>query len=128
MLTVYTDGSADVKSGDGGWGFIAIEQVKNITHEFHINGKVKNTTNNRMELQAVIEAITMFSHFKSFTIHSDSQLTINCAQKLWKRNKNTDLWEAYDKVAFNKEIRYVKVKAHSGNHYNELVDKLASYK
>jgi len=77
-----------------------------------------------MELQAVIEGLK-FSQNKEYTIYTDSQLTMNCARGTWKRKQNLDLWRQYDKVSLNKELKYVYVKAHNGDEYNELVDKLA---
>jgi len=118
-LTIYTDGSCSGKTG--GWGAIAL-----CPQEVTISGHDPNTTNNRMELTAVIEALKRFPDRKAFLVYSDSQLTINCAQKLWKRNKNLDLWEEYDRIAKNKTIKFEWVKAHNGDYYNEKVNTLAN--
>ena len=77
-----------------------------------------------MELQAVIEGLK-FAQNKEYTIYTDSQLTMKCAKGIWKRKENLDLWKEYDKVSKNKRLNYVYVKAHNGDEYNELVDKMA---
>ena len=123
MIEIYTDGSCINTSG--GWAFIMI--LNDI--EYHISGGEKNTTNNRMELQAVIESLTFQVDFeyeiKTYKIYTDSQLTLNCAKGVWKRKANLDLWKIYDEISRGKEIQWEWVKAHNGNPYNELVDKLA---
>lgn len=120
-LTIYTDGSCSPNPGKGGWGFIAL-----LTDcELHINGGDRHTTNNIMEMTAVIEALRYFDRMKKFHIYSDSLYVINCAQGKWQRKKNTDLWKKYDTYSKGKDIIFEWVKGHNGNHYNELVDKLA---
>lgn len=121
MVTIYTDGSCMPNPGPGGWGFISLQP----SAEYHVSGGEAKSTNNRMELVAVIEAIDFHPDYKELTIYSDSLLTINCAQGLWKRKKNRDLWAEFDQVSKGKKITFKKVKAHNGDHYNELVDKLA---
>ena len=120
-LTIYTDGSCSPNPGIGGWGFISI--LPDV--EFHINGGKEYTTNNQMELQAVIEALSFHSEESSFLIYSDSMYVINCAQGKWARKKNSDLWVVYEEVSLGKNIEYVWVKGHFGDEYNEKVDKLA---
>ena len=120
-LTLYTDGSCSPNPGKGGWGVIALFP----DCEIHLNGTDNQTTNNLMELTAVIEGLKYFNHEKEFLIYSDSLYVINCANGLWKRTKNKELWEEYDTVSANKKITFVWVKGHNGDHYNELVDKLA---
>jgi ribonuclease HI len=119
MIRVYTDGSCRNKSG--GWGFISID----IDCEFHISGGERNTTNNRMELQAVIEAVKFHKCNKQILIVTDSEWTMKGCQGINKRNKNLDLFEIYDRVSRHKIIRWEKVKAHSGDKYNDIVDELA---
>lgn len=119
MLNIYTDGSC--KNNNGGWGFIVLRKNK----IYEVSGFCKNTTNNRMELIAVIEAIK-FCREKRILIHSDSKYVINCAQKIWKRKKNIDLWNLYDNIIINKNIKYKWVKAHNNNFWNEKVDKIAN--
>jgi len=105
----------------GGWGFISIEN----NEEWHVSGGELNTTNNRMELKAVIEALQCCDHYNDFHIFSDSMYVINCASGKWKRKKNIDLWEEYSRSSHGKNIKFTWVKGHSGDKYNELVDKLA---
>jgi len=122
-MIVYTDGSALGNPGEGGWGFVAI--IDEYT-EFWIDGSEDNTTNNRMELNAVIEFLSYFPLEKEIIIYSDSLYVINCASGIWKRKKNIDLWNKYEKVLGNRPIKWTKVKGHSGDRYNDIVDKLAT--
>ena len=122
MLKIYTDGSClKNPNGPGGWALCILENEK----EFYLCGNEKSTTNNRMELKAVIEGISCIKENQECIIYSDSQLTINCASNIWKRKANIDLWEDYEKVSKNKKIKFEWVKAHNKNHYNEIVDKIA---
>jgi ribonuclease HI len=122
-LTIYTDGSCSPNPGKGGWAFIALLP----DCEVHFNGKDEKTTNNIMEMTAVIQALKEFSHTKNFLIYTDSMYVINCAQGKWQRKKNVELWKEYDTCSQGKDIIFSWVKGHSGNTYNELVDKLAKY-
>ena len=116
---IYTDGSC--RNSIGGYAFIIIKS----NYELSWSDKVLNTTNNRMELTAVIEALKCLQPHEPCDVYSDSQWVINCAQKLWKRNKNLDLWEQYDSVSKHHDIQFIWVKGHSGNVYNERCDKMA---
>lgn len=112
--------------GKGGWAFIVVDSTQ--TTVLHQDGGYDpNSTNNRMELTAIIKAIEYVKMFniQSIRIHSDSQLSINCATGVWKRKLNMDLWEVYDSVAKNMRIEYVKVLAHSTDKFNNAVDLLA---
>ena len=120
-LVIYTDGSCSPNPGPGGWGFISI--LPDV--EFHINGGERNTTNNKMELTAVIEALKFHSDTFSFVIYSDSKYVINCAKGKWKRKKNLSLWERYNKVSKGRKVMFEWVRGHSGDMYNEKVDFLA---
>jgi ribonuclease HI len=123
MVSIYTDGSClKNPNGPGGWAFVIIEEDGYLILD---SGNEISTTNNRMELKAVIEAIKNINNKEQYTIYSDSQLTINCAEGKWKKKSNLDLWEDYDKYSKNKNIKYEWVKGHDGNRYNELVDKIA---
>jgi ribonuclease HI len=122
-MFLYTDGSCLFNpGGPGGWAVCIIE---NNGTEFYLSGSEKSTTNNRMELTAIIEAISCIKDNQECTIYTDSQLCINCATGKWKKKKNLDLWEQYGNLSKNKNINFVWVKGHSGNKYNEIVDKLA---
>jgi ribonuclease HI len=120
-ITIYTDGSCSPNPGKGGWAYLAL--YKN--EEISVYGGDKYTTNNIMELTAVIEAIKDFTEDKYFHIYSDSLYVIKCAQGEWKKIKNLELWNEYDKYSKNKDILYTWVKGHNGDKYNEIVDKLA---
>lgn len=120
-VKVYTDGSCSPNPGPGGWGFIYFKKDT----IFYVKGGESYTTNNRMELMSVLEALKFDSTDKKIVIYSDSQLTINCAKRVFKRNVNIDLWEQFDILSKGREIEWIKVKAHSGDEYNEKVDQLA---
>lgn len=122
-LTIYTDGSCSPNPGKGGWAYIAL--LENLQIE-NYGGSI-HTTNNIMEMTAVIEALKDFKDTQKFKIYSDSLYVINCAKKIWKRNKNIELWNEYDTLSKNKEITFIWVKGHNGDIYNEMVDKLAKY-
>ena len=124
MIEIYTDGSC-IKNpnGPGGYGVIMIDNEK---REWHLSDYDGCTTNNRMELKAVIEGIKLLEKGdKICKVYSDSKLTINCCSGIWKRKANLDLWKEYDDVSKGKSIDFVWIKAHNGNYYNELVDKMA---
>ena len=126
---VYTDGSC-IKDKKGGVGIVITLNDK-IVYEF--SKGYSNTTNNRMELTAIIIALmSVKKNINSLEIISDSQWALNCAQKLWKRKKNLDLWEVFDKEfertqkLVNTPIKFSWVKGHNSNIFNEEADKLAN--
>ena len=120
MSSIYTDGSSLKNPGPSGWSFCVLEN----NEEFFLSGGEEHSTNNRMELQAIIQALK-YVKGTEYILYSDSNLTINCAKKIWKRKSNIDLWDIYDEVIKNKKIDYIWIKAHNGNKYNEIVDKLS---
>ena len=122
-IDIYTDGSCiSNPNGPGGWAYIIVE-----TDGFLLvdSGGEISTTNNRMELKAIIEVLKIIDNKEEYLIISDSQLTINCATGKWKRKANLDLWSEYDKYIKEKKVMFEWVKAHNGNKYNEMVDKIA---
>ncbi len=134
MLKIWTDGSCLGNPGPGGWAFLATDG-KNIAER---SGGEKNTTNNRMELMAVLRALTAARRHSAVEIHTDSQYVKNGMMswmKNWKRNnwrtadkkpvKNQDLWMALDEISSNTDIHWVWVKGHAGEEFNERVDTLA---
>lgn len=134
MLKIWTDGSCLGNPGPGGWAFIATDG-KNVAERY---GNEKDTTNNRMELTAVLNAIRAAQKHDEFEIHTDSQYVKNGMQKWlknWKKNnwrtadkkmvKNQDLWILLDEISSQKRIHWVWVRGHDGEEFNERVDNLA---
>ena len=124
MVKIYTDGAYAPSRNKGGWAFVVIKDNKKIHSSFF--GE-ENTTNNRMEIQAVIEAIIWAKENKltKIEIFTDSMYVIGTMSKNWKRNKNHDLWEILDELVLNMTISWNHVKGHEGDKYNELCDALA---
>ena len=131
---IYTDGACIGNPGSGGWAAIIIEP----TGEREIVGYEKSTTNNRMELKAVIEALKEIEVNSQVFLFSDSKYVIDGITKWiknWKINdwkttnkkeiKNLDLWMDLDKLTSKFKITWNWVKAHSTSEYNNKVDKLA---
>lgn len=121
MINVYTDGAYSSKLNQGGLAIVVIKDNK-IIAEF--NKTYRNTTNNRMELLAVIIAIESLKKYNNITIFTDSMYVIGCATLGWKKNKNKDLWNRFDKLN-TKNIKFIHVKGHSDNIYNNRCDYLA---
>jgi ribonuclease HI len=119
-IIIYTDGSCLGNPGPSGWCFCLFENNK----QWVVSGSEISSTNNRMELTAIIEALK-FTENTNCVIYTDSQLCLNCATNKWRRKSNLDLWDLYNNASENKKIKWVWVKAHNGNKYNELVDKIA---
>lgn len=129
MIIAYTDGSCLQNTNNGGYGCVIFPNG-NVGKEdrIEISGSVKNTTNNRMELRAVIEVLAYFGKNCDILVYSDSMYVINCAKGVWKRKKNKDLWKKYDKNIIGKNINFIWVKGHSDNFWNNRADHLATSK
>ncbi|HEY8421448.1 MAG TPA: ribonuclease HI [Thermoclostridium sp.] len=136
-VEIYTDGACSGNPGKGGWGVILI--YKGIEKE--LSGFEEQTTNNRMELKAVIEGLKALKEPCSVKLYSDSAYVINAFQQGWiddwKKNgwsrgekkeelKNADLWQELDRLIQKHRIQWIKVKGHSDNEYNNRCDKLAT--
>ena len=134
MLKIWTDGSCLGNPGPGGWAFVATDGI----HTAYKSGGENNTTNNRMELMAVLRAVRAAHRHSEIEIHTDSQYVKNGMTtwlKNWKRNnwrtadkkpvKNQDLWQELDQAAQNIKIHWVWVKGHAGEEFNEKCDELA---
>lgn len=119
---IYTDGSCVPNPGPGGWAFTLLEHDE----QWSMSGSHPSSTNNRMELQAVIESLE-FAQGNEYVLYTDSQLTMKCAIGEWKRKSNLDLWTNFDSALRGRKIHWKWVKAHNGDKYNELVDDLARY-
>ena len=128
---IYTDGSCIPNPGPGGWAY-EIRKADNQTKVSDRSGSDPSTTNNKMELTAVIKALNDDKVEKKsiVNIKSDSQLIINTMTKNWKKKENKELWNELDEIIFNKQLKmeWEWVKAHAGNEGNEIVDKQANQK
>ena len=135
MIKIYTDGACKGNPGIGGWGAIIMQNEKNI----ELFGGENETTNNRMELMAVIMALKEISSNLELTIYTDStyvQKGISEWIKNWKVNnwrssskkpvKNKDLWIELDESVGSRKINWEWVKGHAGNEGNEKADELAN--
>ena len=131
MIEIYTDGSCRGNPGPGGYGVV----MKYGTYRKELSAGFKRTTNNRMELMAVIVAL---KHLKTndvpITLYSDSKYVIDSINKRWvytweKKNfvgrKNSDLWRMFLRLNQGMNITYKWVKGHAGNTENERCDTLA---
>lgn len=142
-IDVYTDGACSGNPGRGGWAFVIVEKDKSI---YEKSGAEAETTNNRMEMQAVIEALEEVHSQKlldmDITIYTDSSYVKNGITewiKKWKKNgwrsssnslvKNQDLWLLLDSLVSScSSLSWKWVKGHAGNKFNEMCDSLASMK
>lgn len=136
-LEVYTDGSCNNKNGFGGWGFVMFPTGKE-EQVIRRNQGFSETTNNRMEMLGVIEALKLVPDaVMMVNIHSDSRYVIDGITKWihkWVRDnalddmKNADLWKQMYELVHERSllhVRFIWVKGHAGNKWNEEADKLA---
>lgn len=142
-LRIYTDGACSGNPGPGGWAMVFNKADSCQTY----SGYELETTNNRMELMAVVEALKQIRKeedelnvqgYDEVELYSDSAYVVNAINGHWIDNwkangwktkrgenvKNVDLWKELDATLL-KSVKFIKVKGHSGNTFNELVDKLA---
>ena len=134
-VTVYTDGSAIGNPGPGGYGVVLLSGK----HRKELSGGFRLTTNNRMEILAVIIALEAFNQACRVTIHSDSRYVVDAMAKGWARkwrangwmrNKsgralNPDLWERLLEAAAHHDVEFRWVRGHTGVAENERADRLA---
>ncbi len=128
-ITIYTDGSSLGNPGAGGYCAI----ISYGEHEVIVKGSEKNTTNNRMELLAVIEGVKALKESCEIAVISDSTYVVkginewlsNWIKKSFRDVKNPDLWKMYLEVSKNHKVKCTWVKAHAGHHFNERCDQLA---
>ena len=134
-VIMYTDGACSGNPGVGGYGIVLI--YNDIKKEF--SGVNPDTTNNRMEVTAVIEGLKKLKEPCNVTVYTDSAYTMNTFSEGWLENwkinnwktankkpvKNCDLWQELLSLMEIHNVSWVKVKGHSDNEYNNLCDKLA---
>ena len=121
-ITFYTDGSCLGNPGPGGWAYL--KQDRHGTSED--SGGEPDTTNNRMELTAAIEALkSLPAQPRQVVIYSDSQLLIKTMTEGWKRKANLDLWKDLDRLAALHQVSWRWVRGHDGHPENERADQLA---
>ncbi len=132
-VKIYTDGSCEPNPGDGGWAALLIYPDRQIP----LSGAQADTTNNRMELTAAVEALRALPERSRVEMFTDSEYLKkgitewmpNWRARSWKRKggklANVDLWKALDQALGHHEVFWHWVKAHASNKYNNQVDRLA---
>ena len=138
-VEIFTDGACRGNPGPGGWGALLRTEVAGETTEKILSGAEPETTNNRMELMAAIEALRALKQPCRVSLTTDSQYVRQGITQWisgWKRNgwktaakkpvKNQDLWMALDEALANHEVEWHWVKGHSGHPENELADETAN--
>jgi ribonuclease HI len=134
-VEIYTDGACRGNPGPGGWGVLLIAGK----HRKTMHGGEQETTNNRMELTAAIEALNALNGSRNVVLHTDSKYVMhgitewmdNWKARGWKTSakkpvKNKDLWQALDEAVRRHDIEWKWVKGHDGDPGNEAADELAN--
>ena len=136
-LVAYTDGACSGNPGPGGWGAVLLAfDGDEIVKRKELNGGAAETTNNRMELQAAIEALNALERPSKITVVTDSVYVKDGINKWihgwkakgWKKKgglKNVELWQALDEATQRHDIVWEWIKGHAGHEHNERADELA---
>ena len=126
-IIIYADGACrgnQFTENIGAYGIVLLykDHMKTLKQAF------KNTTNNKMEITAIIEALKAVKNYDLYTeVYTDSQYVVCTLNDGWKRNKNIELWNELDELISRfKCIKFIKVKGHDGDTYNELADSLCN--
>lgn len=134
-IDIYTDGACSGNPGPGGWGVVLIYQE----NKKELSGYQPETTNNRMELFAAIQGLSALKESCVVNLYSDSSYLVNAFEKQWiekwQRNgwktstkspvENQDLWKLLLIHVRKHQVRFIKVKGHSDNQYNNRCDEMA---
>jgi ribonuclease HI len=133
VVSIYTDGACKGNPGPGGWGAVLIWKSK----VKEISGGSASTTNNRMELTAAIKALETLKRTVPVELYSDSSYLVkgmnewlgNWIRRGWKRTggeiENLDLWKKLSELNKRLKVKWIWVRGHAGNKYNERADQLA---
>tara|TARA_Y100001001_G_C7799271_1_gene235643 strand:+ start:142 stop:537 length:396 start_codon:yes stop_codon:yes gene_type:complete len=123
MIEIHTDGACSRNPGPGGWAAIILGDGPK--RGIHGKGPEEITTNNRMEILAVINGLRDIPEGSYVTIFSDSEYVIKTMTENWKRKKNEDFWIQLDKEVSRHKVNWKWIEAHAGNILNEEADALA---
>ena len=135
QVTIYTDGACSGNPGPGGWGCVLMYRQ----HRRESSGGAENTTNNRMEITAALEALKLLKEPCEVDLYTDSAYLCNALEKkwleTWSRNgwktasksnvENQDLWKELLTLLEQHDVKFHKVKGHADNEFNNRCDKLA---
>ena len=135
-VTIYTDGACSGNPGPGGWGAILMYNE----NSKEISGAQNDTTNNIMEITAVLEALKLLKEECNVKVYGDSAYVVNAFNQGWINNwqknnwktankepvKNRELWEELYELTNRHKVEFIKVKGHSDNEYNNRCDFLAT--
>jgi ribonuclease HI len=135
-VLIFTDGACSGNPGEGGWAAILRFGDK----EKELSGFEAETTNNKMELRAAIEGLKALKEPCEVELYSDSAYLVNCFESKWLDNwkmngwmnknkeqvKNIEIWKELDQLSNIHRVKWIKVKGHSDNEYNNRCDRLAT--